>query len=99
MPAQTQAEKFYQRLQKKFSRKINLDRKRINLALKKLGNTHNSIRNPINILGSDGKFSTLKSLQNLSKQAELNALFSFHPISNRSRKEFGLKTTLSVLKN
>ena len=79
MPAQTQAEKFYQRLQKKFSRKINLDRKRINLALKKLGNTHNSIRNPINILGSDGKFSTLKSLQNFIETSGAKCSFFISP--------------------
>ena len=56
MPAQAQR-KYYQNLQKIFSRRINLDRRRINLALKKLGNVHSSIKNPINILGSDGKFS------------------------------------------
>ena len=42
---------------------INLNLKRINSALKKLGNIHRSIKNPINIVGSDGKYSTLKSLQ------------------------------------
>ena len=53
----------YKKLQKQYSRRINLDLKRINLALKKLGNIHESIKNPINIIGSDGKYSTLKSLQ------------------------------------
>ena len=53
----------YKKLQKQYSRKINLDLKRINLALKKLGNIHRFIENPINIIGSDGKYSTLKSLQ------------------------------------
>ncbi len=53
----------YTKLQKQYSRKINLDLKRINLALKKLDNIHNLIKNPINIIGSDGKYSTLKSLQ------------------------------------
>ena len=53
----------YANLQKQYSRKINLDLKRINLALKKLDNIHNLIKNPINIIGSDGKYSTLKSLQ------------------------------------
>ena len=53
----------YTKLQKQYSRKINLDLKRISLALKKLDNIHKSIKNPINIIGSDGKYSTLKSLQ------------------------------------
>ena len=53
----------YTKLQKQYSRKINLDLKRINLALRKLNNIHNLIKNPINIIGSDGKYSTLKSLQ------------------------------------
>jgi len=53
----------YKKLQKQYSRRINLDLRRINLALKKLGNIHRFIKNPINIIGSDGKYSTLKSLQ------------------------------------
>jgi len=53
----------YKNLQHKFSRKINLDLKRINKALVELDNVHKLIINPINIVGSDGKFSTLKSLQ------------------------------------
>ena len=53
----------YKKLQKQYSRRINLDLKRINLALNKLGNIHELIKNPINIVGSDGKYSTLKSLQ------------------------------------
>ena len=79
MPAQTQAEKFYQRLQKKFSRKINLDRRRIILALKKLGNIHNTISNPINVLGSDGKFTTLKSLQNFIETSGAKCSFFVSP--------------------
>ena len=78
MPAQTQ-KIFYQSLQKKFSRKINLDRRRINLALKKLGNIHNSIRNPVNIIGSDGKFSTLKSLQNFIEASGAKCSFFVSP--------------------
>jgi len=53
----------YTKLQKQYSRKINLDLKRINFALRKLGNIQSSIKNPINIIGSDGKYTTLKSLQ------------------------------------
>jgi len=59
----TQSQILYKKLQQKYSRKIDLDLKRINIALKKLNNIHHLINNPINIIGSDGKFSTLRSLQ------------------------------------
>ena len=63
MSTSTNSKNLYTKLQKQYSRKINLNLKRINLALKKLGNIHKFIKNPINIIGSDGKYSTLKSLQ------------------------------------
>jgi len=53
----------YQKLQERYSRKINLNLKRINLALKKLNNVHKKINNPINIIGSDGKFFIVQSLK------------------------------------
>ena len=68
MTISTPSNNLYKKLQKQYSRKINLDLKRINFALKKLGNIHESIRNPINIIGSDGKYYTLKSLQNIIKE-------------------------------
>ena len=57
------SQNLYKKLQKQYSRKINLDLKRINIALKKLGYIQEKIKNPINIIGSDGKYSTLRSLQ------------------------------------
>ena len=55
-----QAEKFYQKLQKKFSRRINLDLSRIKSALRKIPLDPNiDISGKIvNILGEDGKIST-----------------------------------------
>ena len=53
----------YKKLQKQYSKRINLDLNRINKVLKKLKNPHLDLKNPINILGSDGKFSVLTSLQ------------------------------------
>ena len=53
----------YQKLQKQYNRKINLDLKRINLSLKELKNIHYSIKNPINIIGSDGKNSVVQILK------------------------------------
>ena len=50
------SQNLYKKLQKQYSRKINLDLKRINIALKKLGDVQEKIKNPINIIGSDGKY-------------------------------------------
>ena len=63
MPISITSKSLYKKLQKQYSRRINLDLKRINLALNKLNNIHKLIQNPINVIGSDGKYSTLKSLQ------------------------------------
>ena len=62
MLTSTNTKNLYTKLQKQYSRRINLDLKRINLALKKLGSIHKSIKSPINIIGSDGKFTCLMSL-------------------------------------
>ena len=59
----SQSISLYKSLQKRYSRRINLDLKRINKVLKKLDNPHLAIKNPINIIGSDGKFSVLTSLK------------------------------------
>ena len=48
---------------KRFKKIVNFDLKRMRLALKKLGNPERNLKNVINILGSDGKFSVLNSLK------------------------------------
>ena len=53
----------YKNLQKRYSRRINLDLKRIQKVLVSLSFPHLELINPINILGSDGKMSTLTSLK------------------------------------
>ena len=53
----------YKNLQKRYSRRINLDLGRIQKVLTKLGFPHLELDRPINILGSDGKMSTLTALQ------------------------------------
>ena len=53
----------YKDLQKRYSRRINLDLDRIQKVLTALGFPHLELNNPINILGSDGKMSTLTSLK------------------------------------
>ncbi len=59
----SQSTTLYKKLQKRYSRKINLDLDRINKVLAKLNYPHFGISNPINILGSDGKMSILTSLK------------------------------------
>ena len=56
-------EVYYNQLQKRYSRRITLGLSRIKAALLKLNSPHLKLKNPINILGSDGKFSTLTSLK------------------------------------
>ena len=52
------SKKLYNQLQKQYSRRINLDLKRIK-SLEKLNNPEEEISNVINIIGSDGKNSSL----------------------------------------
>ena len=58
-----QSTNLYKNLQKRYSRRINLNLSRINKVLFKLNNPHLDLKNPINILGSDGKMSVLTSLK------------------------------------
>ena len=53
----------YQKLLKRYSRRINLDLKRIKKVLGKLGNPERQLNNVINVIGSDGKNSFLTSLK------------------------------------
>jgi len=53
----------YKNLQKRYSRRINLDLERIQKVLTSLAFPHLELKNPINVLGSDGKMSTLISLK------------------------------------
>ncbi len=57
------SEIYYNQLQKKYSRRITLGLSRIKKALKLLGNPEKKLKRPINIIGSDGKFSCLTSLK------------------------------------
>ena len=57
------SKKIYKKLQKRYSRRINLDLYRIKKVLQKLDNPHNQLDNIINVIGSDGKNSFLTSLK------------------------------------
>ena len=48
---------------KQFKKTVNFDLKRIKTALNKLGNPEKKLKNVINIIGSDGKYSILNTLK------------------------------------
>ena len=56
------SEIYYNQLQKKYSRSITLGLSRVKKALALLDNPHLKLKNPINIIGSDGKFTCLESI-------------------------------------
>jgi len=87
MTAKKKSEKFYQELQKKFSRKIDLDLKRIKLALRKLNNLHLKMSNVIGIYGSDGKNACIASLKSFieANSQSLTCYTSPHLYDVRSR--------------
>ena len=77
----------YKKLQKQFSRRINLDLERIRKVLEKLNHPHLELENPINILGSDGKMSVLTSLKYFleSDKKKVTAFTSPHLYDLRHR--------------
>ena len=66
---------YYKYLQKKYTRKINLDRKRIFAALEKIGKIHLNLNNVCNIIGSDGKFTTGFNLASFLKASQKKVTF------------------------
>ena len=70
---------YYKYLQKKYTRKINLDRKRIYAALEKLGKIHLNLNNVCNIIGSDGKFTTGFNLFSFLKARKKKVTFFCSP--------------------
>jgi len=98
MNQKNKSQLLYQKLQKLYSRRINLDLKRINLALNKLGYIHKSIKNPINIIGSDGKYSTLKSLQYFIQENNENVSTFTSPHLYDVRHRFWLKDKFISIK-
>tara|TARA_B100001093_G_C26830425_1_gene1015865 strand:+ start:498 stop:1766 length:1269 start_codon:yes stop_codon:yes gene_type:complete len=59
----TRSSKIYKKLQKRYSRKINLNLSRINKVLALLNNPHLNLPRPCNFIGSDGKYSTLTGVK------------------------------------
>ena len=75
----SKSEIIYNWLQKKYSRKINLDRKRIFKVLERLQKPHLNLNNPSNIIGSDGKFTTGFSLLCFLKADKKDSTFFSSP--------------------
>ena len=98
MSTSTNSKNLYTKLQKQYSRRINLDLKRINLALNKLDNIHKVIKNPINIVGSDGKYSTLKSLQYFIQENKETVSAFTSPHLYNVRHRFWLKDKFISIK-
>ena len=87
----------YKKLQRQYSRRINLDLKRIKKVLKKLNNPQYHIENVINVIGSDGKNSFLTSLKFLleANGEKVNTFTSPHLYDVRQRFWLG-KRYISV---
>ena len=81
----------YKNLQKRYSRRINLDLKRIQKVLVSLSFPHLELINPINILGSDGKMSTLTSLKYFLEAHKKNVTTFTSPHLYDVRHRFWLK--------
>ncbi len=81
------SKKLYRKLQKQYSRRINLDLKRIKKVLKKLNNPEDRLNNVINIIGSDGKNSVLTSLKYFleANNEKVNTFTSPHLYDVRQR--------------
>jgi dihydrofolate synthase/folylpolyglutamate synthase len=88
----------YKNLQKRYSRRINLNLERIQKALAVLGFPHLELNQPINILGSDGKMSTLTALQFFLKAHKKNVTSFTSPHLYDVRHRFWLKNRYITVK-
>ena len=88
----------YKNLQKRYSRRINLDLERIQKVLTALAYPHLDLRYPINILGSDGKMSTLTSLKYFFEAHKKNVTAFTSPHLYDFRQRFWLKNRYITLK-
>ena len=81
------SKRLYQKLQKQYSRRINLDLKRIKKVLEKLNNPEEQLNNVINVIGSDGKNSVLISLKYFleANNQKVNTFTSPHLYDVRQR--------------
>ena len=93
--------KLYKKLQKQYSRRINLDLGRIKKVLERLNNPEKTLNNVINVIGSDGKNSFLTSLKYFleANKEKVNTFTSPHLYDVRQRFWLGNKfITLKEIK-
>ena len=84
------SKKLYQKLQKQYSRRINLDLGENQKVLKKLNNPQEQLENVINVIGSDGKNSVLTSLKFFTNDnKQVNTFTSPHLYDIRHRFYLG----------
>ena len=92
------SETYYENLQKKYSRSISLGLFRIKRALKLLNFPHLKLKRPCNIIGSDGKFTCLRSLQYFIEANGNTTTANFSPHLYDLRNRFWLKNRFISLK-
>ena len=85
-----QSIKLYNQLAKNklFSKSINFNLKRIELVLKKLDNPEKKLKNVINIIGSDGKYSLLTSLKFFIEASKMKTSAYISPSLKDIRERF-----------
>ena len=88
----------YKHLRKRYSRRINLNLERIQKVLTALAFPHLELVFPINILGSDGKMSTLTSLKYFFEAHKKNVTTFTSPHLYNIRHRFWLKNRYITLK-
>jgi dihydrofolate synthase/folylpolyglutamate synthase len=88
----------YRHLLKRYSRRINLDLERIQKVLTVLAFPHLELGQPINILGSDGKMSTLTALKYFFEEHKKNITTFTSPHLYDVRHRFWLKNRYITLK-
>ena len=88
----------YKNLLRRYSRRINLDLGRIQKVLTALGFPQLELEKPINVLGSDGKMSTLTSLQYFLKFHKKNVTTFTSPHLYDFRHRFWLKNRYITLR-
>ena len=94
----SQSINLYKNLQKLYSRRINLNLERIQKVLTTLAFPHLELEQPINIIGSDGKMSTLTSLQYFLRAHKKNITAFTSPHLYDVRHRFWLKNRYITLR-
>ena len=88
----------YKHLQKRYSRRINLNLERIQKVLTALAFPHLELEQPINILGSDGKMSTLTTLKYFFEAYKKKVTAFTSPHLYNVKHRFWLKNRYITLK-